>query len=169
MVVRLREKAEPRPAEFDEVRARAVEDAKAAKRKAILDRRVETLRQSLAAGASLDSLAAPWGGLKDSGLLPRTTQFVPGLGSEPRVVERAFALEPGQASDTVHVAQGVTWLRLEERKSADVATLAGARAALEAELAKAPYDAWIEARKRTMRIEILRADLRGPRPVTPGR
>lgn len=164
VVFRLREKVAPHPAEFDEAKAQAVEAMKAAKRREVLDRKVEGLRAALAAGASLDSLAAPYGGLKDSGFLPRSAGFVPMLGSEPRVVERAFATTAGQVSDTIQVAAGVAWVRVEERKTGEADAFKATAPQLENDLAQRRYNEWLEARKKTVKIEILRPDLQGPRP-----
>ncbi|HKQ58440.1 MAG TPA: peptidyl-prolyl cis-trans isomerase, partial [Candidatus Eisenbacteria bacterium] len=165
LVVRVRERVDPRPAEFDEVKAAAVQDMRNAKRRAVLDQKVTEIRAALAAGASLDSLAAPYGGLKDSGLIGQTGGFIPALGGEPRVLERAFAMKTGETTDTLHVSQGVVWVRLEERKAGDAAAFRAASAAIEAELVKKRYDAWMDEKKRTTRVEILRADLKGPRPT----
>ena len=118
------------------------------------------LRTSLAAGRSLDSLAAPYGGLKSSGPVSRKAAFVPGLGPEPRVVERAFRLPVGERSDTLVTAQGRVWIRLQERKEPDAKTFEAARAPLADEMLKKNLDDWLEARKKTMKIEILRRDLR---------
>lgn len=167
VVLRLREKLAPRPAEFDEVKTQAVEANKNAKRRALLTERVTRLRAALAAGASLDSLAAPYGGLKDSGLLGQSAAFVPILGNEPRLVQKAFELAPGAVSDTLQVSQGVVWLKVDEKKSADAAAFKAASPLLETELTKKKYDEWVEEKKKSIRIEILRPDLRGPRPGVP--
>jgi peptidyl-prolyl cis-trans isomerase D len=164
LVMRLREVVPQRPAEFDEVKPQAVEDMKNAKRRALLDQKVAAIRGSLAAGATLDSVAAPYGGPRDSGFLNQASAFVPVLGNEPRVVKAAFGMTPGQVSDTLQISAGVTWLRLEEKKAADPATFKAASVQIEAEMAKKKYDAWIEDRKKSVTIEILRADLKGPRP-----
>jgi len=174
LVMRLRERIPPRPAEFEEVKFQAGEKVKAAKRQAVLDQKVGTIRAALAAGASIDSLAAPYGGLRDSGLLHRASGFVPMLGSEPRVLDRAFAIGPGEMTDTLQVAAGVIWIRVEEKKSGDASTFKAASAPLEGELAKKRYDEWVEAKRKTVRIEILRPDLKAPRPspfatMSPGR
>jgi parvulin-like peptidyl-prolyl isomerase len=168
LVLQVRQKMPPRPAEFDEVKNQAVEDMRSAKRRALLNQKVEAIRAGLAAGASLDSLAAPYGGLKDTGLLGRMAAFVPMVGSEPRAMEKAFAMKPGQVSDTLQVAQGVVWMRLEEKKSGDPATFKAVSAQIESELTKKKYDEWMEARKKTVKIEILRADLKGPRSSPSG-
>jgi peptidyl-prolyl cis-trans isomerase D len=164
LVMRLREVVPERSAEFDEVKTQAIEDMKGARRRALLDRKVEGIRGALAAGATLDSVAAPYGGPRDSGYLGQSVGFVPVLGNEPRVVRTAFTMTPGQVSDTLRVTAGVAWIRLEEKKSADPATFKAASAQIEAELTKKKYDAWIETRKKSVTIEILRADLKGPRP-----
>jgi len=163
LVVRVRERVPPRLAEFDEVKPQAVEAMKNAKRRAAMDRKVAAVRQGLEAGAPLDSLAAPHGGLKDSGLIGQVGGFVPGVGSEPRVLERAFAMKPGEVTDTLQVAAGVLWLRIEERTSGDAAAFKAASAQIEADLARQRYDAWVEGQKKTLKIEILRSDLKGPR------
>jgi parvulin-like peptidyl-prolyl isomerase len=160
LVVRPKAATPARAAEFDEVRAQAVEDAKNAKREELLEKKVSALRASLAAGASLDSLAAPYGGLKSSGPVSRIGGFVPGLGAEARVVERAFTLPPGGQSDTLITTQGRVWIRLENRKQPDAKSFAAAREALTEELLKKNLDEWLEARKKTMRIEVLRRDLK---------
>jgi peptidyl-prolyl cis-trans isomerase D len=169
LVVRVREQVPIRPAEFDEVKPQAIEAMKSAKRRAVMDRKVASLRLGLSSGASLDSLAAPYGGLRDSGFLGQTAGFVPIVGSEPRVLQRAFAMKPGEVTDTLQVSPGVLWLRLEEKKSGDSDAFRAASAQIEAELAKKRYDSWVEERKKTVRIEILRPDLKGPRssPIRP--
>jgi parvulin-like peptidyl-prolyl isomerase len=166
LVVRMRERIPPQPAGFEESKTQAIEAMKNARRRAALDGKVAAIRSSLAAGATLDSLAAPYGGLKDSGPLGQVTGFVPLLGNEPRVVKQAFAMAPGAVSDTLQVAQGVLWMRAEEKIAADPVALKAASAQMEAELTKQRYDEWLESRKNTIRIEILRADLKGPRPPT---
>jgi peptidyl-prolyl cis-trans isomerase D len=168
LLIRLRETLPPRPAEFEEVKARAIEDMKNVKRRELLTQKLETIRSGLAAGAPIDSLSAPYGGLKDSGFLPRSVTFIPGLGSEPRVVRRAFTMKVGEVSDTLQVAQGVVWIRAEERKPGDPDAFKAASAQITAEMIKTKYDAWLEEKKKSVKIEILRPDLRGPRPSVPG-
>ncbi|HEY2955568.1 MAG TPA: peptidyl-prolyl cis-trans isomerase [Candidatus Eisenbacteria bacterium] len=164
LIVRLRGKSPPRPAEFDEAKNQALEAVRSGKRRALLGERVSALRSALAAGASLDSAAASFGGLKDSGFLREKPGFVPTLGSEPRVLQRAFAMKAGERSDTLQVALGVAWIRVEERKPADPATYKAAAAEIEGEMAKKKYDEWVEEEKKTVKIEVLRPDLKGPRP-----
>lgn len=163
LVVRALRTEPPRPSTFEEVRARAVEDMKNARRRDKLEHKVAVLRTALAAGARLDSLAAPYGGLKDSGPVSRNFGFVPGLGLEPQLVERAFSARAGTVSDTVHTTQGVVWFEARGRDAADAKAFASAEPALAQELLKRDYDAWVEARKKTLRIEILRPEFKGAR------
>ncbi len=165
LVLRLRERVAARPAEFTEVRSQATEDMKNAKRRAKLEQKAGVIRTALAAGASLDSLAAPWGGLKDSGLLNSTATFVPTLGGVPRVVQKAFTMRQGEVSDTLEVAPGVAWIRVEERKRGDESAYPAFAAQLANELTHKKYDDWIAEQKRTVRVRILRPDLKGPRPA----
>jgi parvulin-like peptidyl-prolyl isomerase len=167
LLLRLKEKIPAGLAEFTEARFQATEDAKNAKRKQLLAAKVAAMRGRLAAGASLDSLAAPYGGLKDSGPLNQSSPFVPLLGAEPRVVAKAFAMKTGQVSDTLATAQGFAWIQVAERKALVGSSFAKDRPAIVQELAQKSYEKWLEAKKKTVRIEILRADLREkPKPIT---
>ena len=167
VLVRLREKLPERPASFEEVTPQTVDAMRAAQRADLLAHKVAAVRAGLAAGATLDSLALPFGGLRDSGFLSQSSGFVPTIGTEPRVLAKAFALKPGETTDTLQVAAGVVWLRLAERKSADPATFKAASLQIENELFKQKYDAWLEGRKKTVTIEVLRPDLKAARaPMT---
>jgi peptidyl-prolyl cis-trans isomerase D len=164
-VVRLVRRIPEHPADFDEARPRVTSAVLNDKRRAALAEKAKAIRAALAAGASFDSVAAPWGGLKDSGFLLRASSFLPYIGAEPRVVEKAYASKVGEVSDTLHTAQGLVWLRVQDRKQADASGFAAASSAIEGELLKKRYDAWVEEKKKTVKIEVLRPDLRGPRTV----
>ena len=154
------------PAEFTEAKTQAIANAKNAKKKEILERKVTSARGALKAGADVDSIAAPYGGLKDSGLLTRSAGFVPFLGRETRIIAKAFEMKPGILSDTLATSQGTVWIRVEEKKAREGASFAKERAAIEQELLVTKYGEWLERRKGTVRIEILRPDLREkPQPI----
>ena len=173
-LVRPVERQQPRPAEFDEVRGEAIRDVKNAKREELLAHKVAAIRAALAAGTSLDSVAAPFGGLKDSGFLGTSPGFVPFLGLEPRVIGRALTLAPGTASDTIRTAQGVAWVQTEEKRRLPGGSFEKDRIALTQELITRNYAEWVETKKRSAKIEILRPDLRAalapaPQPFSAGR
>jgi parvulin-like peptidyl-prolyl isomerase len=161
---RILEKVPPRPAEFDEAKNQAIEDMKSAKRRAVHATKVAAIRAALAAGASLDSLAAPYGGLRDSGPLTQAAGFIQGVGAEPRIVQRVFAMKAGEVSDTLQIATGVLWAQVEDKKSGDAAAFRQQRQQIADELMRRRMEEWLEQKRKTAKIEILRPDLRGPRP-----
>jgi parvulin-like peptidyl-prolyl isomerase len=167
LLVRLEQKVPVTQATFDEVRNQAIEDAKNGKRREILVRKVAGYRDSLKAGVVLDSLAIPYGGLKNSGPLSQSSGFVPFLGAEPRMITKAFAMKQGQVSDSIATAQGFAWIKVTGRKTVEGASFAKDKAAITQELLQKKYEDWLDAKKKSMRVEILRADLREkPKPIT---
>ena len=164
VLVRPQKRVAVTQAEFDEVKRQAVDDMKNAKKKALIAKKLADVRAQLKAGASLDSAAAIFGGVKDSGPLTRMGGFVPLLGSEPRVLEKAFAMKPGVTSDTIQVAQGVVWIKPEEKKTLEGMSFAKQKDAITNELLAKNLEDWVEKKKKTVRIEVLRADLREPPP-----
>ena len=162
VVLRIRQVVPSGPGEFQEFKNRAVQAAKAVRKKQRFEEKVALVRGALAAGATLDSLAAPYGGLMDSGPLSQTLGYVSGLGFEPRVVRAAFALKPGESSDTLRTANGVAWIRMEERVTPDATAFDTAAGPLTQELFQKGYNDWLEAKKQAVKIEILRPDLRRP-------
>ena len=135
------------------------------RRQALLDGKVTAIRSALAAGATLDSLAAPHGGTKDSGSLTAGYGFVPGLGNEPRLIEQAFAAKVGVVSDTLQLSQGVAWYKVDEHNTGDPKGFEGVKPQLTQELTKQAYDQWLDKRKQALKIEILRPELGVARPV----
>jgi hypothetical protein len=80
------------------------------------------------------------------------------------VIERAFTIKPGTVSDTLHVAQGVVWIRPAEKRALEGSSFAKDRDAILNELLAKKIGEWFESRRQTVRIEVLRADLREPAP-----
>ena len=56
------------------------------------------------------------------------------------------------------------WVRAGTRSGGDEKAFEAALESLTQELLKKSMDEWIQGRKKTMRIEVLRADLREPEP-----
>jgi parvulin-like peptidyl-prolyl isomerase len=90
--------------------------------------------------------------------------FLPVIGNEPRVAAKAFAMKPGQRSDTLQVANGVVWVQMEEKKAADATSFKTAEPQIRAEMLQKHLTEWLETKKKTVTIEIVRPDLREPRP-----
>jgi parvulin-like peptidyl-prolyl isomerase len=164
VLARVTERMPPGRAEFPEARRQAIEDMKNAKRLEIVDQRAAAVRKQLQAGATLDSVAAEYGGLKDSGLLARQSGFVPQLGVEQRVIDKAFAMKAGVTSDSLRIANGLTWIRVEERRTMDGATFEADRDQVSRELLAQNMEDWLERKKKTVRIEVFREDLKGGPP-----
>src|SRR5438477_4250318 len=89
---------------------------------------------------------------------------VPLLGNEPRVLEKAFAMKPGTTSDMLQLSQVVVWIHAEEKKPLQGSTFANDKDQILNELVSKNLEQWLDKRKKTVRIEVLRADLREPAP-----
>jgi parvulin-like peptidyl-prolyl isomerase len=161
VAIRLAQRQAVRPAEFDEVKGQVMSDVRQAKLDEKFGRAVTGMRTVLRGGGSFDSVAALYGGLKDTGPFTQTQSFVPNLGFESRVIEASFKLAPGAVSDTLRAAQnpGVYWLRLEERIHADDKDFKTVEPQISQELVTKAYADWVDARKSNLKIEIVRADL----------
>ncbi len=164
VIVALERKVAPGPAAFEDVKAQAIEDMKNDKRKHILDERILTVRHALASGVKLDSVAAPYGGLRDSGLLPANSAFLPMVGFAPHIAKKLFPMKVGATTDTLQTAVGTMWATVTQHKPADAATFKTQKDAIEGELLNDRMNEWLEREKKTARIEVLRADLREPKP-----
>jgi peptidyl-prolyl cis-trans isomerase D len=165
VVLRLGHTIPPRPADWSEARTNAIQDTLAAKRRALFDRTVAAIRAALGAGAKFDSLAAIRGGLKDSGPVSQGFGFVSGLGMEPWLVQRAFAVKTGEVSDTLQIAQGVAWLRVQEHIAGDPKQFEATQGQITQDLINKKYTPWLEQKKSALRIEILAPEFRTTRPV----
>ena len=168
VVLRPTRRVPPGPSTFEEVKNRAVEDARTEKRREKFDRKVAEMRAMLASGATLDSVSAPYGGLADSGPFGQAPHFFPGLGFEPRAVDKAFELKPGEQSDTLQTLDGVAWIRLEERIPGDAKAFEPAAAQITEDMVSKNYKAWVEEKIRTMKVVVLRPDLREARTPASG-
>jgi len=164
LLVQLRKKQPPRQAEFDEVKAKVVEDMKNEQREQLLDNKDAAIRTAFSHGATLDSVANAHGGLKDSGLQLTNAAFLPALGYGPHVMEKLRKMKVGERSDSLSTPSGVMWAKLEEHKDADPSTLKTQREQISREMLIERTNQWLEDKKKTVKIEILRADLKEPKP-----
>jgi hypothetical protein len=164
VLVRLRQKLAQRPAEFDEVKTQVVDDMKAARKKDLLAQKVTAIRAALAAGVPPDSVAAPWGGLRETTPVTANAVFVPTLGFGPHIMPKVLKLKPGELSDSLSTPLGVMWVRFDQRTEADPATFKTQKDQIRQEMVINGLNEWLENEKKTVRIEVLRADLREPKP-----
>jgi parvulin-like peptidyl-prolyl isomerase len=161
VAIRVAERQPVRPAEFDEIENQALADARQAKLEERFGREVPGIRAALTGGGSFDSVAALYGGLKDTGLFTQMQNFVPNLGFEARVIEAAFKLAPRAVSDTLRAAQnpGVFWLRQEEKVHADEKDFKTTEPQITQDLVTKAYVDWVDERKGNLKIEVIRSDL----------
>ena len=80
------------------------------------------------------------------------------------MIDKAFAMKVGDTSDSLKIANGLTWIRVEERKTMDGATFEADRDQVSRELLAQNMEDWLERKKKTVRIEVFREDLKGGPP-----
>ena len=164
VLIRLREKTPVKTAEFDEVKTQAIEDMKAERKKQKLAEKIAAVRAALAAGTPPDTVAAPMGGLKEANPVTANAAFVPTLGFGPHIMPKILKLKRGEMSDTLTTPQGVMWVRMDERVPADASKFKTEKDQVQQEMIVNRMNDWLEEKKRTVRIDVLRADLREPKP-----
>ena len=164
VAVRLRLKTPPRPAEFDEVKQQVIDDLKAQKKKDLMAQKVAAIRAQLAAGVPADSVAGPWGGLKEATPVTANAAFVPTLGFGPHIMPKILKLKSGELSDTLSTPLGVMWVRFDQRVPADAAGFKAQKDQVQQEMVINRMNDWLEEEKKTVRIEVIRPDLREPKP-----
>ena len=68
-------------------------------------------------------------------------------------------------ADTLQVAPGVVWVRTEDKKTGDAAGFKAMEAELRQQVLGDHYSAWVDEQRKRIPVEVLRADLKGPRPL----
>lgn len=157
--------AVPRTASWELAHDQAVEDAMAARRERGRRAALEAAQRELAAGASWDSVAAPWGGSLD--LTHRAGEQLPAVGSSRAVDSLVFdggthRLAEGKTA-IVAGADGPVLVQLVARTSAGPggkAPTAADRAALTDMMRERAGYEYFEKLKARFPVKILRADLR---------
>ena len=164
VLIRLREKTPVKTAEFDEVKTQVVEDMKADRKKQKMAEKIAAVRAALAAGTPADTVAAPLGGLKEANPVTANAAFVPTLGFGPHIMPKILKLKRGEVSDTLSTPQGVMWVRMDARVPADASKFKTEKDQVQQEMVVNRMNEWLEQKKRTVRIDVLRPDLREPKP-----
>jgi hypothetical protein len=68
-------------------------------------------------------------------------------------------------SDTLQIAQGVAWLRIQEHIAGDPKQFEATQGQITQDLINKKYTPWLEQKKSALRIEILAPEFRTTRPV----
>ena len=161
---KLREIAATR-APFADVRDKVVADYQISRRRAIADSLANHVREALAAGADLDSLAVPFGGLRmsrpfgRSGPIPEFARDA-SLGRDSLYLERVFASKPGAALPPLSGSSGTLFALLESIVDPPAAEFSKRRDELRRELLEQRTAAWTERLRSRAVVTIRRADLK---------
>lgn len=161
---KLREIA-PARAEFAEVREKVMGDYQQARRRAMADSVSARIRAALAAGADLDSLAVPYGGLRTSrpfgrqGPIPEFARD-PSIGRDSLYLERVFTSKPGAVLPPLSGASGTLFAQVEAITEPPAADFAKRRDELRRELVEQRTEAWTERLRSRAVVTIRRADLK---------
>jgi parvulin-like peptidyl-prolyl isomerase len=156
----------PRPATWEMAHDQAMEDAMAARRARGRQAAIDQAGRELTAGASWDSVIAPWGGSLD--LAHRPGEALPGIGSSRAVDSLIFGAGANKlATGKTAVVKGVdgpVLVYLAGRESTRNPSAADRDALTDMMRERAGYE-YFEKLKARYPVRILRADLR--RPVQP--
>jgi peptidyl-prolyl cis-trans isomerase D len=156
VVLRVEEVRAPRLPELAEVAARVRGDVEQDRLRQLALARLQTARQRVEGGASLEEVAS------ELGLSVQETaefghgQMVPGIGVAPELVTAALAAEQGALGGPLAIPGRAVLYRVSERKSGDPATMVdvkkGIREDLEREQVNALLAALINARKQELGV-----------------
>ncbi len=136
-VLRLVEERPAHDAELAETEAAARTAAQRAEAERLAEAELARARAAIAAGRTLDEVAAELGlEVRESGEFTANGS-VPGLGSARPLAEAAFALAPGQLGGPVRAGEGAVLFEVTSRTGFDATAFAAAREATRAELRQA--------------------------------
>ncbi|HET9951220.1 MAG TPA: peptidyl-prolyl cis-trans isomerase [Candidatus Eisenbacteria bacterium] len=156
----------PMPAPYAEVKERVIADYQLSERRALSDSLAAGMREALAAGADLESLAVVHGGLRlskpfgRSGPIPDLARDAT-LGRDSLYLERVFAAKPGAQLAPLQGTSGTLFARVESITEPPAADYAKRRDEIHREIVEQRTEAWTDRLRSRATITIERADLRG--------
>ena len=165
MVARLTRALNPRPATFGEVKEQAVLDAQAERKRAVADSIQAALERELKAGADLETVALPLGGLKLSRTFPRRGP-VPELARDSILARdssfyrEVFSARPGAILRPRHGAMGTLFAVVDSVSSLGPNQYAEHREELREEIFEQRTAAWTDRLRARARIQLFRKDLK---------
>ena len=159
----------PAPAPFGEVKDRVVNDYQLSRRREIADSLTARMREAVAAGADLDSLAVVYGGLRvskpfgRSGPIPDLARDAT-LARDSLFLERVFASKPGASLPPLAGTSGTLFSTLDTLVEPPPTDYAKRRDELHREIVDQRTEAWTDRLRSRATIAIERPDLRGLTP-----
>jgi parvulin-like peptidyl-prolyl isomerase len=166
LVARKIREVPPEPAAFPEVKERVILDYQQSRRRAIADSVAVRLREALSAGADLDSLSVPFGGLRmskpfgRSGPIPDLARDAT-LGRDSLYLERVFDSKPGTKLPPLQGSSGTLFSIVDTIAEPPPADYAKRRDELHREIVEQRTAAWTERLRSRAAVTLQRADLRG--------
>jgi len=153
VVMKLLERAEPRPAAFDEVKDKVTREVKKEKAASLARDRAEALLEELKAGKSMAELATEDLQVKETGPISRERDYISKVGNSPELKEAAFNLteEETLIPEVFEVRKRFIIARLKERKVPDREAFDAEKEKLRADLLRAKQRRAMEAWKEGLR------------------
>lgn len=163
VVRRVREVA-PQEAEFQEVSERVVADYQLAKRRQLADSLNGIVRASLKSGESVETIAARFGGLRQSRLFGRQGPIPDfardaALAKDSTYLELVFSSKPGAALPPLQGGMGTLYAVVDTVSVPPPTDFAKQRDALHRELVDERIDAWTARLRSKAEIKIHRREL----------
>jgi parvulin-like peptidyl-prolyl isomerase len=165
LVARLSRSVPPDLASYAEVADRVLRDSQTFLRRAVVDSIDVHLRASLRAGADLESLLVPLGGLRPTRPFSQGGP-IPDLNRDPvaardsAFLARIFSSKPGAALPPLSTADGPLYAVVDSLSTPPASEFAKARVGLREDLLDQRIEAWTARLRSRARVEIYRKDLR---------
>jgi peptidyl-prolyl cis-trans isomerase D len=134
VVLRVNEVRAPRDPQLDEVRDRVRADVEQDRLQKLALERLRSAHQRVAAGASLDDVAAELGVTVQESEEFGHGQMVPGLGLAPELVKAALAAPAGTLGEPVAIPGRAVLYRVTERRGGDPTTMVEVKKEIREEL-----------------------------------
>ncbi len=165
LVARLTRVVPPDLATYGEVKDRVLRDWQASMRRVMADSVEAQLRASLRAGAALESLLVPLGGLRPTRPFSQDGP-IPDLNRDPAAARdsvflaRVFSSKPGATLPPLATTLGTVYAIVDSLHTPPATEYAKAREGLREDLLDQRIEAWTARLRARARVEIYRRDLR---------
>ncbi len=165
VVARLVRSVPPDLAPYAEVGDRVMRDWQISIRRVVADSIDASLKAALKAGANLDSILVPLGGLRPSrpfgaeGPIPDLSRD-PSASRDAAFLARVFSAKPGTVLPPLATLNGTVYAVLDSLHAAPPTDYAKARESLREDLLDQRIEAWTDRLRAKAKVEIYRRDLR---------
>ena len=153
VIVKLLERVESRPAEFEEVKDKVEREVKKEKAASLARERAEAILEELKGGKSMDDVATEDVPIKETGLFSRERDYIPKVGMSTEIKEAAFHLtgEKTLIPEAFEIRNRFIIVRLKEREVPDRDAFEAEKERLRADLIRAKQRRAMEIWKEGLR------------------